>query len=181
MACPHVSGVVALGISYAAQLRRHLTEKELRELLISTTTPIDEFQTGAKTYSRYVADIGPIQPMQINLNAYRGQMGAGQVNADALLAAIEGAGCELSFPNLYIDQNGTVAVVPSRYFVGGEVLTYNVTIDNVAVATVATEGSKLLFKGVGEGSTTARIVASNGKSFDFTITVRRGANSNGWL
>ena len=181
MACPHVSGVVALGISYAAQLRRHLTEKELRELLISTTTPIDDYQTGAKTYSRYVADIGPIQPMQINLNAYRGQMGAGQVNADALLAAIEGAGCELSFPNLYIDQNGTVAVVPSRYFVGGEALTYNVTIDNVAVAMVATEGSKLLFKGVGEGSTTARIVASNGKSFDFTITVRRGANSNGWL
>lgn len=181
MACPHVSGVVALGISYAAQLRRHLTEKEMRELLISTTTPIDDYQTGAKTYSRYVADIGPIQPMQINLNAYRGQMGAGQVNADALLAAIEGAGCELSFPNLYIDQNGTVAVVPSRYFVGGEALTYNVTIDNVAVATVATEGSKLLFKGVGEGSTTARIVASNGKSFDFTITVRRGANSNGWL
>ena len=181
MACPHVSGVVALGISYAAQLRRHLTEKELRELLISTTTPIDDYQTGAKTYSRYVADIGPIQPMQINLKAYRGQMGAGQVNADALLAAIEGAGRELSFPNLYIDQNGTVAVVPSRYFVGGEALIYNVTIDNVAVATVATEGSKLLFKGVGEGSTTARIVASNGKSFDFTITVRRGANSNGWL
>lgn len=181
MACPHVSGVVALGISYAAQLRRHLTEKELRELLISTTTPIDDYQTGAKTYSRYVADIGPIQPMQINLNAYRGQMGAGQVNADALLAAIEGAGCELSFPNLYIDQNGTVAVVPSRYFVGGEALTYNVTIDNVAVATVATSGSKLIFKGVGEGSTTARIVASNGTTQSFTITVRRGANSNGWL
>ena len=181
MACPHVSGVVALGISYAAQLRRHLTEKELRELLISTTTAIDNYQTGAKTYSRYVADIGPIQPMQINLNAYRGQMGAGQVNADALLAAIEGAGCELSFPNLYIDQNGTVAVVPSRYFVGGEALTYNVTIDNVAVATVATSGSKLIFKGVGEGSTTARIVASNGTTQSFTITVRRGANSNGWL
>ena len=181
MACPHVSGVVALGISYAAQLRRHLTEKEMRELLISTTTPIDDYQTGAKTYSRYVADIGPIQPMQINLKAYRGQMGAGQVNADALLAAIEGAGRELSFPNLYIDQNGTVAVVPSRYFVGGEALTYNVTIDNVAVATVATEGSKLLFKGVGEGSTTARIVASNGTTQSFTITVRRGANSNGWL
>lgn len=181
MACPHVSGVVALGISYAAQLRRHLTEKELRELLISTTTPIDDYQTGAKTYSRYVADIGPIQPMQINLNAYRGQMGAGQVNADALLAAIEGAGRELTFPNLYIDQNGTVAVVPSRYFVGGEALTYNVTIDNVAVATVVTSGSKLIFKGVGEGSTTARIVASNGTTQSFTITVRRGANSNGWL
>lgn len=181
MACPHVSGVAALGISYAAELRRHLTEKELRELLISTTTPIDEYQSGAKTYSRYVADIGPIQPMQINLNAYRGKMGSGQVNADALLAAIEGAGRELSFPNIYVDCGGAVAVVPSRYFVDGEQLTYAVTIDNKSVATVVTEGAKLRFEGVSEGVTTARIAASNGKSFQFTITVRRGANSNGWL
>ena len=181
MACPHVSGVAALAISYAAELRRHLTEKELRELLISTTTPIDEFQTGAKTYSRYVADIGPIQPMQINLNLYRGKMGSGQVNADALLAAIEGAGREMRFPNLYIAEGGSTAVVPSRYFVGGEELTYTVTIDNTSVATVAQEGSKLLFKGVDEGSTTARIAASNGTTQSFTITVRRGASSNGWL
>ncbi len=181
MACPHVSGVAALAISYAAEQRRHLTEKELRELLISTSAPIDEYQTGAKTYSRYVADIGPLQPMQINLNAYRGQMGAGQVDADALLAAIEGAGRELRFPNLYLGQNGSTVVVPSRYFVDGEVLTYNVVIDNSSVATVAADGTKLIFKGVGEGSTAARITASNGVVHQFTITVRRGANSNGWL
>lgn len=149
--------------------------------MISTATPIDEFQTGSKTYSRYVADIGPLQPMQMNLASYRGQMGAGQINADALLAAIEGAGRELRFPNLYLDFEGSMAVVPSRYFVDGEELTYKVTIDNTAVATAAEEGSKLIFKGVGEGSTTARIAASNGTTQSFTITVRRGANSNGWL
>lgn len=181
MACPHVSGVAALAISYAAEQRRHLTEKELRELMISTATPIDEFQTGSKTYSRYVADIGPLQPMQMNLASYRGKMGAGQINADALLAAIEGAGRELRFPNLYLDFESSMAVVPSRYFVDGEVLTYKVTIDNTAIATVAEEGTRLRFKGVGEGSTTARIAASNGTTQSFTITVRRGANSNGWL
>lgn len=181
MACPHVSGVAALAISYAAEQRRHLTEKELRELMISTATPIDEFQTGSKTYSRYVADIGPLQPMQMNLASYRGKMGAGQINADALLAAIEGAGRELRFPNLYLDFESSMAVVPSRYFVDGEALTYKVTIDNTAIATVAEEGTRLRFKGVGEGSTTARIAASNGTTQSFTITVRRGANSNGWL
>ena len=181
MACPHVSGVAALAISYAAEHRRHLTEKELRELLISTSTPIDEFQTGSKTYSRYVADIGPLQPMQMNLSAYRGQMGAGQVNADALLAAIEGAGRELRFPNLYLDVEGSMAVVPSRYFAGGEELTYKVAIDDPTIAKVTAEGAKLIFKGISEGSTTARIAASNGTVHTFTITVRRGANSNGWL
>ena len=180
MACPHVSGVVALGISYAAQLRRHFTEAEMRELLCSTTAPIDEYQTGAKTYTRYVADIGPIQPMQINLNAYRGKMGTGQVDAGALLAAIEGAGRQMSFPNLYIAQSSSIAVVPSRYFEGGDELTYTVTIDNTSVATVKSEGAKLLFSGVAEGVTSAKITASNGESFKFNITVRKKAVS-GWL
>ena len=177
MACPHVSGVVALGLSYAAQLRRHFTEAEMRELLCSTTAPIDEFQTGTKTYTRYVADIGPIQPMQINLNAYRGQMGTGQVDAGALLAAIEGAGRQMSFPNLYVAEGSSVAVVPSRYFEGGEELTYNVSINNSAVATVKSDGAKLIFCGVAEGVTSAKITASNGESFAFNITVRKKAVS----
>ena len=37
--------------------------------------------TGYKLYSRYVADVGPIQPMQMPLAPFKGQMGAGQVNA----------------------------------------------------------------------------------------------------
>ena len=32
MACPHVSGVVALGLSYAAQLRKHFTADEIKAL-----------------------------------------------------------------------------------------------------------------------------------------------------
>ena len=182
MACPHVSGVVALGISYATQLRRHFKASELQQLLVDTALPIDNYMTGKKNYCRYVADIGPLQPMQINMADYRGQMGAGQVNAAAFLAAIaDDAGVEMVFPNIYVAKGGKSAVVPSRYFVGGQTLTYTVTIADTAVATCATDGNKLVFSGVESGSTTATIKASNGKSFEFTITVRRDANNNGWL
>ena len=183
MACPHVSGVVALGISYATQLRRHFKAAELQQLLVDTAAPIDSYMTGKKNYCRYVADIGPIQPMQINMADYRGQMGAGQVDAAAFLAAIAGedVGAAMIFPNVYVAKGGKSAVIPSRYFVGGQILTYTVTIADTSVATVATEGNKLVFTGIESGSTKASIKASNGKSFDFTITVRRGANNNGWL
>ena len=182
MACPHVSCVVALGISYATQLRRHFKASELQKLLIDTAVPIDSYMTGKKDYCRYVADIGPIQPMQMSLSNFRGQMGAGQINAAAFLAAIASdAGVEMVFPNIYVAKGSKSAVVPSRYFVGGESLTYTVTIADTAVATCATEGNKLIFSGVESGSTKATITASNGKSFEFSITVRRDANNNGWL
>ena len=183
MACPHVSGVVALGISYATKLRRHFKVAELQKLLVDTAVDIEGYMTGKKSYRRYVADIGPMQPMQINMADYRGGMGSGQVNAEAFLAAIAGdVGADMVFPNLYIALGGSVAIDPSRYFVG-QGLTYTVTIADTAVATVAKgeSSSVLVFAGLQSGSTVATIKASNGASFDFNITVRRGANDNGWL
>ncbi len=181
MACPQVSGVVALGISYAKQLRRHFKAEELQELLISTAVPIDSYMVGVKEYRRYVADIGPQQPMQIKLSDYKGKMGSGQVSAAALLEAIAGAGEKMSFPNLYVATNGQVAVAPSLYFVGGETLTYEVTIADGSVASYQEKDSKILFKGLKTGSTKASVKASNGETHNFIITVRDGANGNGWL
>ena len=186
MACPHISGVMALGISYATQLRRHFKAAELEKLLVQTATPIDDYMVGKKNYCRYVADIGPIQPMQLNLADYRGHMGAGQVNTAAFLAAIAGddAGQQMRFPNLYIATDSSVAVSAARYFADGQSLTYTVQIADTSIATVAKaqgNSNNLIFTALQSGSTAATITASNGKSFDFTITVRRGANNNGWL
>lgn len=181
MACPHVSGVVALGVSYAAQLRRHFKATELQQLLVDTATPIDEYCVGKKDYRRYVVDIGPIQPMQINLADYRGGMGSGQINATAFLEAIAGAGSRMHFPNLYISEGAEVAVAPSRYFEQGESLTYEVSIADGDVARCTKSGAKLLFKGLSSGSTSALIKASNGEQHAFNITVRRTATENGWL
>ena len=181
MACPHVSGVVALGVSYATQLRRHFQASELQQLLIDTATPIDQYMTGKKFYCRYVADIGPQQPMQLNMSLYKNQMGSGQVNADAFLAAIDGAGVAMRFPNLYIDLNKTISVAPSYYFVDGDQLTFEVIIADADIAKCSTKDGKLIFKGEKEGVTTASIKASNGETHTFNITVRKGASSNGWL
>lgn len=86
MACPHVSGVAALGLSYASQLGVKMTAETLKDYLIETSRDIDSYlkdddykylplQDG--TYRLYMKD-------------YRGKIGKGLVDADALLKKIEG-------------------------------------------------------------------------------------------
>ena len=182
MACPHVSGVVALGLSYATKLRKHFKAEEIRKMLCDAqnVTPIDDYMTGYKFYNRYVADMGVYQPMNMSLAPFRGEMGAGQVNAAKFLAAIGGeeAGVPMHFPNLAIKVGDTITVKPSQYFVGGEELTYIVAIDDVHVATHKAEGDNLVFSGLRVGTTKAVVKASNGVEQSFVITVRK---SNGWL
>jgi len=181
MACPHVSGVVALGLSYAAEQRRHFTAEEFKALLYATATPIDPYLTGTKQYYRYVSDLGPNTAMQMVLNDYKGKMGVGQVNAARLLDAIDGNGMEMRFPNLYIKAGGSVSVIPAIYFHGGEQLTFTVQIAENSIASVRTDGAKLTFEGISVGATTATITASNGETHAFTVTVRNAASGNGWL
>ena len=182
MACPHVSGVVALGLSYATKLRKHFKAEEIRTMLCDAqnVTPIDSYMKGYKNFFRYVADLGPIQPNQIALAPFKGQMGSGQVNTAKFLAAIggEAAGVAMHFPNLTIKVGGAAAVAPAIYFVNGEASTYEVTIENTLVATCEKKDGKLLFSGLKSGATKATITASNGEKHSFNITVRK---SDGWL
>ena len=181
MACPHVSGVVALGLSYAMQLRRHFTADEFKALLYETATPIDDYLSGTKIYYRYVADVGLNQKMQMTLGNYRNKMGAGQVNAERLLKAIEGKGRPIEFPNLYVALDGEVTVIPANYFKNGEALTYTVQIADATIASAALEGAKLKVRGLQAGATQATITASDGMTQSFVITVRKGASDKGWL
>ena len=182
MACPHVSGVAALALSYAMQLRKHFTAEEFRALIHDNITPItDDYLTGQKTYYRYVADVGLNQRMQMTLNNYRGKMGAGQVNAEKLLKAIEGSGRDIEFPNIYVALDSSVTVIPGNYFLQGETMTYTLKIDDESVATGTFNGSKLTISGLKAGSTGASITSSGGKTQSFVITVRKDANDKGWL
>ena len=181
MACPHVSGVAALGLSYAMQLRKHFTADEFKALLYETVTPIDEYLTGTKIYYRYVADVGLNQKMQMSLGAYRNKMGAGQVNAERLLKAIEGSGRPIQFPNLYVALNGEISLIPGNYFKHGESLTYTVQLADSSIASFVMEGAKMKVAGLKEGATQGTITASDGTTQTFVVTVRKGANDNGWL
>ena len=182
MACPHVSGVAALGLSYAAKLRKHFTAEEFKELLYQTSTPIDSYFSGQKKYKRYVADLVESSPvMQLDMNDFKGNMGHGQVNAYKLLKAVEGSGVQMTFPNLYVAEGGQTTVLPAMYFVDGEKLTYTVTVADSSVATAQIEKDRMIVKGLVAGQTSASVKASDGSVNDFVITVRKGAAGNGWL
>ena len=177
MACPHVSGVAALGLSYAAKLRRHFTADEFKALLYETATPIDKYMTGTKHYKKYVADLEGSSPMMsFDMAAFKGGMGHGQVNAYALLKAIEGSGVEMTFPNLYVAAGGQVTVDPSMYMDG---TSFSVTVADQSVATASVEGGKIIVKGLKTGQTEATVTGS--RTDRFVITVRETANGNGWL
>ena len=177
MACPHVSGVVALGLSYAAQQRKHFTADEFKELLYASVAPIDEYMSGTKVYSKYVIDLEESSPLQsLQMDAFRKQMGAGQVHAYNLLKAIDGAGVPMTFPNLFVAVGEVKTVEPSIYMDGSE---FKVTVSDSSVATVEMKGGKLVVTGLKEGQTTASITGS--RTDNFVITVRNNAAGNGWL
>ncbi len=177
MACPHVSGVVALGLSYAAQLKKQFTVDEFKKLLYSSATPLDEYMTGRKDYYKYAIDVGLNQPMFMSLNEYKGMMGAGQVNAAKLLKDIEGAGTPMKFPNVYVSPGAEVALIPSAFFSGDS---FTVKIDDESVATSSISGNKLIVKGLKEGMTNASITIG-GDTHYFVITVRKAENTDSWL
>ncbi len=183
MACPHVSGVVALGLSYAAQLRKHFTADEFKELLYSSVTPASDIEKtwpSRKVYRDFATEIENV-PESMQLSLYRGQMGAGQVNASRLLDAIEGAGSAMKFPNLYIAVGGSVDVNPSIYFAEGAG-DFNVVISDktVAESSYDSNSGKLRLKGLKAGMTKASISAG-GVTQEFVITVRTSTGDYGWL
>ena len=87
MACPHVSGVLALGISYAKKLGKTFTRDEMTSMLLSTTNDIDQYNNGGSR--KFFAPFSST-PQTMDLGAYKGNMGAGAVDAWKFLMAIEG-------------------------------------------------------------------------------------------
>lgn len=182
MACPHVSGVIALGLSYAADLRKHFKADEVKELLYDSCTQFDNnLWNTTKHYYKYVADLGDAHYKEMPLGDFKGKMGAGLVNADAFLQAIAGTGAPMTFPNVYVAKDGLSKVNPVIYFVNGENLTYSVSIADEQIASCEKDNQGcLIFKGLKEGQTTATITAGSA-SQSFVITVRAFANNIGWL
>lgn len=177
MACPHVSGVAALGLSYAAKLRKHFKAAEFRELLYQSATPIDEYMSGIKQYKKYVIDLVESAPMMsINMNDFRGGMGAGQVNAYGLLKAVEESGVDMTFPNLYVAVGGQTTAIPSMYMDGSS---FSVSVSDTSVAVAEIVDGKMIVKGLKAGQTEASVTGS--RTDKFIITVREGASGNGWL
>ena len=178
MACPHVSGVVALGLSYAAELRRHFTADEFIELMRETSDNIDGYFVGEK-FSHYNHSSPGSYATKTALSQYRGKMGK-MVNAGKLLSAIENAGREMALPNVYVAPGKNVVLDLAKFFVNGENLAYSASVADSNIAAVAVNGTELAVNGVTEGFTTLTVIAGD-KSVTVAVTVRKGANNNGWM
>ena len=83
MATPHVSGVAALGLSYAKKLGKTFTATEFKELLLSSANDFDTRLKGEKK----------LYNKTLNLGNYRKQMGTGSIDAYIFMMQIEGIPC----------------------------------------------------------------------------------------
>ena len=178
MSCPHVSGVVALGLSYAAQLRRHFTAEEFIELMNKQSDDIEKYFEGEKLTHFNHSSPGSYAT-KTPLSKYKGKMGK-LVNAGKLLKAIEGAGRDMKLPNVYVAPQQEVTIELSRFFVDGDKLEYTCEVNNKSVAAAVVSGTKLTVTGV-TGGFALLTVYVNGASHIVNVTVREDANNNGWM
>lgn len=181
MACPHVSGVAALGLSYAVQKRRHFKADEFVSLLKQSVKEIDDtYLKGNKLYY-YTHNYASAPATKMALADYRGKMGTGMVDAGKLLKAVEGAGLEMKLPNMYVSTDGSATLDLAFYFENGRNLTYTVSVADAQIAEASVSGTMLTVGGVAAGSTIITVKPSSGQEQTMIVTVRKNAGDSGWM
>lgn len=185
MACPHVSGVAALGLSYAAQIGKQYTAQEFKALLLSSVYGIEEYFTGSKAYL-YTGAESEIHTGYIYPGDYIGKMGGGCVDAFKLLLAIKGT------PGIYV-KTGEASTVDFAPFFGGEKGRVSLTSATLSApanlgltsAAVPVHGTRLTFDCPVSGASMLTIHAAAGDTQfvrEFAIVSRAGLAANGgWL
>ncbi len=183
MATPMVSGVIALGLSHAANNYKHIKAESIKELVKKSTNSIEEYFSGEKLfYFNSVAtgeDLSQ-QPDYMNLDKFKGKMGTGLIDAAKFLRAIEGAdfGADMKIPNYTVGIGATRSQDLAPLF-ADKSLSFSVSVADSSVAEVTIEGTTLTIKGITRGTTKATIKAG-AESQTIVITVKNTSN-NGWL
>ena len=175
MACPHVSGVVALGLSYAKKLGKKFTREQIQSMLLTSVTDIDQFNKGGD-YSKY-----------------RGNMGTGAVDAWKFLMAIEGT-------PTFLSKVGEPAKIDiSKYCSPSQ--SYEIQIDDASRLSLGLESDPVIKNGhleilctkigagkitlsasIGKDSSTENGIGGMSYTREISIASRPFATSNGgWL
>lgn len=183
MACPHVSGVAALGLSYAVKQNRHYRAADFISLMKKSVKDLDShYQNGAtKTYYMNHTTVGA-SPETIELSKYIGKMGAGLIDAAQLLNGIQNKelSSEMKLPNMYVGIEKTTSLNLAAYF-AGQTEGYSCSVANTSVASATVDGKMLIVKGLAAGSTSLTVTAADGTSQTVVVTVRKSAGNNGWM
>ena len=137
MACPHVSGVAALGISYAAKIGKKFEGDDFRTLRLTAVNDINGLMMeGTKPYNG-VADA-------VNLKDYYKRMGTGALDAWRLFMLIEG------IPSVQVTAGERCSVDLSAYFGGSATdLTYRtIEVSDEAREALGIKGDPKMDKGL---------------------------------
>ena len=197
-ACPHVSGVAALGLSYAKQLGKRYSANEFRSMLLSATNDVEQYQVG------YVNGIPMLDGTAKNMNYsnFRNKkwLGTGYVDAYKLLLQIDGT------PYVVVSRGVESTIDLAPYFGDGvysaalEALTIsNEDKESIGFGSYTFQKGKLLVNCANSGAATISITlnvggTTNDKSYQggnpvatqatktFVVISRSAvATNNGWL
>lgn len=127
MACPHVSGIAALGLAYAKKLGKQFTVKEFKDMILTSANEFESRLDGQKTHVSNSDGAGTM-----NLGNYRNMMGTGSIDTWRLMMKIEGTSCleAVTGKNQWIDISdafGTSAV--NLTFVGQELSNGGISVE----------------------------------------------------
>lgn len=183
MACPHVSGVAALGLAYAVKQNRHYRAADFVALMKKSVKELDShYQNGAtKTYYMNHTTVGA-SPEIVQLSKYIGKMGAGLIDAAQLLNNIKNKklSSDMKLPNVYVGIEKTYTLNLAPYF-AGQTEGFSCSVANNDVASASVDGKTLTVKGLAAGSTSLTVTAADGTSQKVVVTVRKSAGNNGWM
>ena len=195
-ACPHVSGVAALGMSYALKLGKNFTREQFVSMLLSSTNDMNSRLTGTKQTKK--VNGSSYVDCTLNLADYYGLMGTGSVDAWNFLMQIEGT------PSV-VTKSGSQVEIPLKNYFGGHAsdLTYlGIDVSSATKESLGINVGPILANGilkltctkVGSGKITIRAIAGGDKlgggdsiggmevSKEISIVSRPFATKNGgWL
>ena len=195
-ACPHVSGVAALGMSYALELGKKFSREQFVSMLLSSTNDMNSRLTGTKQTKEVSGNT--YVDCTLNLDDYYGKMGTGAVDAWKFLMQIEGT------PSVQTKSGEALEIALEEYFGGHAAeLTYlGVDVSSAVSTSLGLDSTPMVEDGVlkltctkvGSGKVTVRAIAGGDKlgggdsiggmeiSREISIVSRPLATQNGgWL
>jgi len=148
MATPHVSGALALAISYywGAEHNTGLTPDKLRNALISSSKDVNQYCT----------------------DAYKGKMGIGALDTYALLRAVKTG--DIALPEVSIAKGETKTIDLSQYSISTNAFT--VKVKDSTVASLSISRGVLSVTGLASGKTTAVVSDAKATERELSITVK---------
>ncbi len=168
MACPHVSGVIALGISYAKKLGKTFDRDEFTSLLLTSVNDIYGYCKGTKEYY----SLSTYKWETVDLTKYMKMLGTGAVDAWKFLMAIEGT------PSVMV-KTGVKAVINLDDYMGegvARLLNCTVSVDSETMNSLGLTGTPVIKDGKLELTCTAH---GSGKITISSATYNQDAEEGG--